>query len=85
MFGNNMYQYNPQMMLQQQQRLGMLEQQYPQFSQPQPQYTQPNTQQFMPQTPVQTVGLQGKSVDSIEVVKATDIPLDGSISYFSHY
>ena len=26
--------------------------------------------------------LQGKSVDNIEVVKATDIPLDGSISYF---
>ena len=26
--------------------------------------------------------LQGKSVDSIEVVKATDIPLDYSISYF---
>lgn len=27
-------------------------------------------------------GLQGKSVDSIDVVKAMDIPLDGSISYF---
>lgn len=26
--------------------------------------------------------LQGKTVDSIEVVKAADIPLDGSISYF---
>lgn len=26
--------------------------------------------------------LQGKSVDSIDVVKAMDIPLDGSISYF---
>ena len=26
--------------------------------------------------------LQGKSVDNIEVVKATDIPLDGSVSYF---
>ena len=26
--------------------------------------------------------LQGKSVDSIEVVKATDIPLDYSVSYF---
>lgn len=26
--------------------------------------------------------LLGKSVDSIEVVKATDIPLDGSVSYF---
>lgn len=35
----------------------------------QPQYTQP-------------AGLQGKSVDSIDVVKAMDIPLDGSISYF---
>ena len=27
-------------------------------------------------------GLLGKSVDNIDVVKATDIPLDGSISYF---
>ena len=27
-------------------------------------------------------GLLGKSVDSIDVVKAMDIPLDGSISYF---
>ena len=26
--------------------------------------------------------LQGKSADNIEVVKATDIPLDGSVSYF---
>ena len=26
--------------------------------------------------------LQGKSVESIDVVKALDIPLDGSISYF---
>lgn len=26
--------------------------------------------------------LNGKSVDSLEVVKAMDIPLDGSISYF---
>ena len=28
------------------------------------------------------VGLQGKVVDSLDVVKATDIPYDGSISYF---
>lgn len=28
------------------------------------------------------VGLQGKQIDSLDVVKATDIPLDGSISYF---
>ena len=26
--------------------------------------------------------MKGKTVDNIEVVKATDIPLDGSISYF---
>ena len=30
----------------------------------------------------QQLGLQGKSVDSIDVVKAMDIPLDGTISYF---
>lgn len=27
-------------------------------------------------------GLQGKQVDSVEVVRATDVPFDGSISYF---
>lgn len=35
--------------------------------------------------PIQTdifMKLQGKSVDSVDVVKAMDIPLDGSISYF---
>ena len=46
-----------------------VEQQYPQYTQPQPMFKQ-------------QVGLQGKSVDSIEVVKAMDIPLDGTISYF---
>lgn len=30
----------------------------------------------------QSTGLQGKVVDSLDVVKATDIPYDGSISYF---
>ena len=37
------------------------------------------------QPPIQLTkpsGLLGKSVDNIDVVKATDIPLDGSISYF---
>ena len=48
---------------------------------------QPNEQQYnqyMQTPPVykQQVGLQGKSVDSLDVVKAMDIPLDGSISYF---
>ena len=27
-------------------------------------------------------GLQGKQVDSVDVVRATDVPFDGSISYF---
>ena len=43
-------------------------------------------QQFNPsmqnQYNKQPAGLQGKSVDSLEVVKAMDIPLDGSVSYF---
>lgn len=32
--------------------------------------------------PVQQNNLNGKQVESIDVVKAMDIPLDGSISYF---
>lgn len=39
-------------------------------------------QQQMVSQPITNIGLQGKSVDSIDVVKAMDIPLDGSISYF---
>lgn len=50
----------------QNQRVPQMEQQ---FSQPQQFFKQVNS-------------LQGKSVDSVEVVKAMDIPLDGSISYF---
>ena len=50
--------------------------------QPQPQM-QPEMQYNQPQQIYRhPAGLQGKSVDSIEVVKATDIPLDGSVSYF---
>lgn len=44
---------------------------------------QPTQTSYIP--PIQTnkvVNLLGKSVDSIDVVKAMDIPLDGSISYF---
>ena len=40
----------------------------------QPQFIQPNFNK--------TTGLQGKQVDSVEVVKATDVPFDGSVSYF---
>ena len=41
-------------------------------------------QTFIPPLPQPTnqVGLLGKSVDSVEVVKAMDIPLDGTVSYF---
>lgn len=52
----------------------------------QPRYQQPMmAQQYMPQQPVQQPTqnyLLGKVVDNIEVVKAIDIPLDGSTSYF---
>ena len=43
-----------------------------------------NTQpQQVPPAPMRyNTGLQGKSIDNLEVVKAMDIPLDGSISYF---
>lgn len=55
------------------QRMPQMEQPYTNYSQPvtgpQPIYKQP-------------ASLQGKSVDSVDVVKAMDIPLDGSISYF---
>lgn len=49
-----------------------------------PQY-QPQATEYMNQMQnayQKPLGLQGKTVDNIEVVKATDIPLDGSISYF---
>ena len=45
----------------------------PYFNTPQPQTTMPN---------MRFNNLQGKSIDNLEVVKAMDIPLDGSISYF---
>ena len=60
--------------------------QYPQYFQPQ---TNPymqrmeNLQQFQqtlqPQTQYQPLG---KVVDSVDVVKATDIPMDGNVYYF---
>ena len=49
-----------------------------------PQY-QPQTNDYMQNIQPayqKPIILQGKSVDNIEVVKATDIPLDGSVSYF---
>ena len=48
-------------------------------------YVQPQQQmQYQPQPTYQpqTIGLQGKSVDSLEVVKAMDIPLDRKYKLF---
>ena len=45
--------------------------------------TQQPMEQMQVNTAVQSRSLlNGKSVDSLDVVKAMDIPLDGSISYF---
>lgn len=41
-----------------------------------------NQQNMQPQVNFQPKNLQGKQVDNIDVVKATEIPFDGSISYF---
>lgn len=65
--GYGMYGISP--MQPQMQRMQQPEQPYNQYLQPQPVYKP-------------SMGLQGKSVDSIDVVKAMDIPLDGSVSYF---
>lgn len=54
-------------------------QRMPQMPQIEPQYSQFGQSQ---QIYKQSIGLQGKSVDSIDVVRAMDIPLDGSVSYF---
>lgn len=50
-----------------------------QTNMPQP-MEMPMPQQTMPQMALNR--LNGKQVDSIEVVKATDISLDGSVNYF---
>lgn len=50
---------------------------------PQMQQMQGLQQPQMPQQVIQTIGLQGKMVDGLEVVKATDIPLDRKYKLFS--
>lgn len=39
--------------------------------------------QYQPQSAYQPTGMQGKTVDSLEVVKAMDIPLDRKYKLFS--
>lgn len=48
----------------------------------QPQQIQTPRQASQMYKPQNSIILQGKVVDSLEVVKATDIPYDGSVSYF---
>lgn len=58
------------------------------FQQPEQQFQQYSqlTQQSYPQNPQTypqaSLGLQGKLIDNAEVVKVTEIPMDGSVSYF---
>lgn len=60
---------------------------YNPYYQPQ-RFQQPMSPTQMSETPqynqmfTKPITLQGKQVDSIDVVKGMDIPLDGSISYF---
>lgn len=66
MYNPNIYNSNPYM-------------NYGNYYNQQPQQQQQLMQQNMYRT---AMGLQGKQIDSLDVVKATDIPLDGSVSYF---
>lgn len=54
----------------------------PYYAQPQGFRPNINPQPQPIYNPQSVQGLQGKSVDSLEVIKAMDIPLDGSTSYF---
>lgn len=54
---------------------------YYNYNQQPQQMQQPRQNQSM-YKPQNSIGLQGKVVDSLDVVKATDIPYDGSVSYF---
>lgn len=70
----NNYQ-NPYIM--QQPRFQPMEQPINNQQMPNQQYLQPLSQ------PIQKpIGLLGKSVESLEIVKTTEIPMDGTISYF---
>ena len=62
--------YNP--MMNAQQRLAQMEQQYPQFAQP---------MQFQPQIS-QHLGLNGAIVDDFGVISANDVPMDGNGAIF---
>ena len=70
--------YAPNYMAPQMNRLQQLENQYQNYNSPNMQNMNNNIQN-MGNNPMI---LQGKAVDSIDVVKAMDVPLDGSVTYF---
>lgn len=61
---------------------GQMQMQLPKMQPTSPVQPMQPVEQYQPQQMYKQIGLQGKSVDSIDVVKAMDIPLDFSISYF---
>lgn len=67
--------YNP--MINAQQRLAQMEQQYPQFAQQN--YMQPTQMSGANQ---QQVGLNGKIVDDFNALSANDVPMDGNGAIF---
>lgn len=67
---NQPYNFNPYMQAQ-----------YNRMEQPMNNYQQMQSTVMSGQRPVMS-GLNGKIVESIDVVKAMDIPMDGSISYY---
>lgn len=83
----NSYFFNyPNHMMSQANRLNQLEQQYPQFANNGYMNNNPsmmNNVNNMNHTSMQNnMFIQGKAVDSLDVVKAIDAPLDGTITYF---
>lgn len=76
----NPYYYNTNVnyLAPQMNRLNQMEQQYPQYANNMGNMQMMNTSGMN----VGAMALQGKVVDSVDVVKAMDVPLDGTITYF---
>lgn len=70
MYNNPYFMYQP--------RMQPMEQNIQQPVQP----IQPIPQPYIPTVQNSHQGLLGKQVESIDVVKATEVPFDGSVSYF---
>jgi hypothetical protein len=69
-------------MMNAQQRLAQMEQQYPQFGMSTAQMPGNQAGTQMSLAGQQPIGIQGKMVSDFETVKATETPLDGSVTYF---